>query len=290
MSPRTTAFITAATLLLVPALVAAQPATQPYACTAYLDVDNNPSTGGDVQVIQAGDPGPQTVSGIEFEVNAFADLPADPTMWGTVAGVVSAIQVAGWDEGLGSFVIVSESMVDYPAGNGTGLDGHHVIEFVALLSDLGMPTGPIRMLYHVSRPGPNDYTSEFLYQPQEAGGIPTIGTVGAALLGAILAVAGLLVLRRYRALGVGVASVGMVLAFASLAWALTITPDGAVGDWADTPPIVTDPIGDSSASDANEDIVYGFVTNDDTTMGFRIDLLNVAVTNPYTPTPTPPPT
>jgi hypothetical protein len=48
MSPRTSFLIAVATVLLVPTLVAAQPATQPYACTAYIDADNNPATGGDV--------------------------------------------------------------------------------------------------------------------------------------------------------------------------------------------------------------------------------------------------
>jgi hypothetical protein len=181
--------------------------------------------------------------------------------------------------------------VNYPTGNGTGLDGHHVIEFIAMLSDIGPIPGPVSMTYHVSQAAINDYTPTFVYQAQGTGGIPTVGTLGALIMGMILAAFGLLLLRRYRSLGVGVASMGLVLAVASLAWALTITPDGNVGDWVGSTPDVSDPIGDSSGADANEDIVYGFVTNDDTTMGFRIDILNVDVSDPYvSPTPTGAPT
>jgi hypothetical protein len=288
MSTRFAVLAATTIALLVPAVAATQPATFPYDCSAYLDTDNNPATGGDVQVIQAGDPGPQTISGIDVIVRAIADLPIDPTQWGTVDGAVTSLEVWRWNGGLGDFEEFSSSVVDYPTGNATGVGGHHVIEFTALLDDIGTFAGPVAMVYHISSAAINDYTSTFVYQPQIAEGIPTVTTLGAVVFGVVMGAAGLLLLRKFRALGASLATMGLVLAFASLAWALTITPDGNVGDWAGESPIVTDPIGDSSGSDANEDIVYGFVTNDDIDMGFRIDILNVAVSDPYL-TPTPPP-
>jgi len=283
--------VTVAAIMTMASMGTAQAPTFPYNCNAYLDVDQNLSTGGDVQVIQAGDPGPQTISGIDVIVSAIADLPMDPTDWGTVPGAVSNVEVLRWNDGLGDFEQISSTPVNYPTGPGNGLDGHHVIEFIAPLADIGELPGPIGMGYHVSGAAINDYTSPFVYRPQGITGIPAVSVFGALVLGCLLAGGGLLMLRRHRAAGIGVATVGLLVVVAGVAWAATITPDGNVGDWTGISPSVSDPIGDSSGGDANEDIVYGFVTDDETTMGFRIDVLNVAVTDPYpTPQPTPQPT
>lgn len=283
-----------AAAVLLPAAAAAQPVVQPYRCAAYLDTDNNPATGGTVQVIQAGDPGPQDRDGIDVIVYAFAGLPP-PDEWASVIPNpwVNSVMVYRWNPAIPDFERVGNYDISYAVGWGTGLGGHNVIEFTAPLADIGPMAPTISMLYHMSlvATGLNDYTSTFAYDQQMGDGIPTLGTLGIIILGLILGAAGLLVLRRSRVIGVAALVVGCVAALSGLAWALTITPDGQVGDWGGTLPAVTDPIGDSSAADANEDIVYGFVTNDATTMGFRVDILNVDVSDPYpTPSPTPVPT
>jgi hypothetical protein len=272
--------------LLVPTVVAAQPQTFIYPCNAYLDTDSSTGTGGDVTVIQAGDPGPQTIGGIDVMVVASANLPA-PGDWDTVAGWIDIVDVFRWNQGLGNFEFVTSYSVNFPVGNGTGRDGHHVIEFTALLADIGTVPGPIRMAYHISAIAVNDYTPTFSYQLSSRP-VPAISTWGAFLVGIIVATCGLLIIRRLRTTGSLMAAIGCAIALTGLAWALTISPDGNVGDWGGTPPAVTDPIGDSSAADPNEDIVYGFVTDDGNTIGFRIDILNANVSNPYL-TPTPPP-
>ncbi len=283
-----------AAALLLPVAATAQPVLSPYLCRAYLDTDDSVATGGTVQVIQAGDAVPQDRDGIDVIVSALAQMPpAD--QWGpAIPGmVVVNVMVERWNPATPAFEQVGSYDISYPIGWGTGLGGHNVIEFTAPLAAIG-PMGPIvRMLYHMSLTGFNDYTSTFTYAQQTGRGIPTVGTLGVVMLGLLLGAAGLLVLRRSRVVGVAAVVVGCVAALSGLAWALTITPDGQVGDWAGTPPAVTDPIGDSSAADANEDIVYGFVTNDDSTMGFRVDILNIDVSDPYssptvTPTTTPP--
>ena len=279
-----------AAVLLLPVGATAQPVLSPYLCRAYLDTDDDPATGGTVQVIQAGDAAPQDRDGIDVVVYALAQMPA-PHEWGPAIPdmVVVNVMVQRWNPAVPGFEQVASYDISYPIGWGTGLDGHNVIEFTAPLAAVGPLAPTIRMLYHMSLTGFNDYTATFTYDQQPGAAIPTVGTTGAMVLGLLLAAAGLLLLRRSRAVGVAAAVTGCVMALSGLAWALTITPDGEVADWGGTPPAVTDPIGDSSAGDANEDIVYGFVTNDATTMAFRVDILNVDVSDPYS-SPTAPPT
>ena len=288
--------IVLASVVLLPVAAIAQPVLSPYSCRAYLDTDGNAATGGTVQVIQAGDATPQDRNGVDVIVSALAQMPPAHEWGPAIPGmVVVNVTVERWNPATPGFEQVGSYDVSYPIGWGTGLDGHNVIEFTAPLAAIGPLAPTIRMLYHISLAAFNDYTSTFTYAQQAGSGIPTVGTLGVVVLGLLLGAAGLLVLRRSRVVGVAAVVVGCIAALSGLAWALTITPDGQVGDWAGSPPAVTDPIGDSSAGDANEDIVYGFVTSDATTMGFRVDVLNVDVSDPYaspttTPTLTPPAT
>jgi hypothetical protein len=85
-------------------------------------------------------------------------------------------------------------------------------------------------------------------------------------------------LRRSPAAAAVAVTLALTAVVVATAWAVTISLDGNVGDWATTPAIATDITGDSSIDDPAEDIVAAFATADAQKIYFRMDLVNLAPT------------
>ena len=235
-----------------------------YVYRALIDVDNNASTGGQVSIVQKGEP-PHWEQGIDYIVRVSFD---DTT------GMLRDIIIDRYNSGLGVFETIDTDLSSYPKGRGNGYSGSDVVEFKALRSLLGNPTGTMKVIYHASIVGGNDYTTAFFYDAKQVGliGVPVLNACGmfAAIL--LLGGAGIYLLKKRMPLRM--LSIVLMLGFGiGMAWAATILIDGQVGDWAGITPLVTDPIGDSSNDDRNEDIRAGYMTSDSANLYFRMDVV-----------------
>lgn len=229
--------------------------------SAYLDIDGDTSTGGTMMVEQAGE-APHGEEGIDVRVRA--SLACDN---GVV--VVEDIRRDGWngsDWGLGLI-----EAAGHPVGIGIGTASGDVIEFG--FSRGNLPACIPRVVFHSSLFMLNDYTA-----PASLGAcgspleIPSASDTGLLVLAGLLAFASLVVLKRFSGtsgLGVLFAVVGVAL-LASSAWAIAITVDGQVDDWAGELPIVTDPPDDQSSIYTAEDLLACFGTYDEGAAAFAV--------------------
>jgi hypothetical protein len=108
--------------------------------------------------------------------------------------------------------------------------------------------------------------------------VPLLSGGGTALTVALVGLAAWVALRR-RGGRRHTPLVALLAVFgaATVALALVIQPDGQVQDWGATPPAATDPQGDSSAQDAAEDLVAGFLGADSATLYVRFDVVDVNI-------------
>jgi hypothetical protein len=240
-----------------------------YYYEALIDADNNPGTGGTVDVEQAG--GSEAIPGIDYRVKV--DLNA-----GLAENQILDIFIATWNGS--SFDVVGDPYT-YNMGimNGYQYNDEQgdVVEFFASRALLGNPQGPMKIVYHASVPGSpyNDYTAPFYY-PRST--VPTLSEWGIIVLSVFLGLSAIWMIRKRKAaLGVFI-FVGFVLIMTGHAWAPPlplITLDGQVTDWqsAGVSPSVIDPVNDSSLGDDGEDIVAGYITSDTNNIYFRIDIV-----------------
>ena len=256
-----------------------------YTYEALLDTDNNSHTGGDVGVVQ-GTESPHFIHGIDYRVQVTLDICKGTNQLGPT-------HILKWNGS--QFVDQPDSPYSdtYDIGRMQGdlYDGvHHsdVIEFKALKSDIGNPQGSMKIIYHAisNAVADNDYTAPFYDPPLPASlSVPTFSKWGVIILSLLLAVAALLVIRRRNSTTVKLLSaILIVLSIAGIVSAnLTCTDkiclDGLIEDWIaiSATPSVTDPVGDSSANDAGEDIYHGYITSDNDYEYFRIDIVGGAI-------------
>jgi hypothetical protein len=99
--------------------------------------------------------------------------------------------------------------------------------------------------------------------------IPTLSEWGMIVLTTALIAISIWSIRR-RSKGHLFAAMILICLIAGIAWAVTINLDGNIADWASVSPNATDDSGDQSG-DPNEDIRYGFVTDDGNRIYFRVD-------------------
>jgi hypothetical protein len=232
-----------------------------YTYRALIDVDNNASTGGQVSIVQKGEL-PHWEQGIDYIVRVLFD---DTT------GLLHDIVIDRYNPGLGAFETIQTDSSFYPKGRGNGFEGSDVVEFKALKSLLGNPPGTMKIIYHASIVGGNDYTAAFFYNITRVA-VPILNTWG--IFGAFLLLGGAGIYLLSKRIPLRALSVVLMLMFGmGVAWAATIVLDGQVTDWAGIAPLVTDPIGDSSNDDRNEDIRAGYMTSDSENFYFRMDVV-----------------
>jgi hypothetical protein len=247
-----------------------------YYYEALIDVDNNPSTGGTVHVVQEG--GSANLPGIDYKVRAYLSLDTQ---------TIHHIQIWTWN---GSTFDQSDTPENYALGIGNGYqyntDKADVVEFMASRAALGNPQGPMKIVYHASRTGSpaNDYTAAFFY-PERTTAVPSLSHWGIILLGLLLAISAIWVMRKRNSATVRVlCSVLLVLSIAGVVSANLLCPeticlDGLIEDWNEisATPSLIDPPGDSSINDDGEDIVAGYITSDTNNIYFRIDIVGGAI-------------
>ena len=263
--PRTGAARGPSVLALVPSSL--------YSYEILLDTDSNVATGGSITLAQAGET--IVMQGVDRRVVVTADV-----------ALHRVIQTAVLEWNGATFVQTSLDSTQYPISTTPA-----AVEFGALRSALGNPTGPITARFHASLSSgrANDYTSSFTFNAADGStvvaAIPTLGPWGFVVLASILALIGAVLVRNGRAIAL-VLAVTAILLTAATVWAATIIMDGNLSDWAGISAIVTDPPGDSSIGDPNEDITAGYVTADASSLYFRLDLVGGSSPTP-TPTATP---
>jgi hypothetical protein len=246
-----------------------------YLYEALIDIDNNAGTGGPVTVVQDGE-SPHDIPGIDYIVRVYLAAGDTPKQ------IIETL-VEKWDEGSSNFTLVSSNTASYNLGimNGSPYDGSNadVVEFMASRADLGNPAGPMRIVYHASIGGFNDYTGPFNY-PQSTI-IPTLSEWGMIVLSLLLGVAALLLIKKRNSKAIMLLSSFLVvlsitgIVSANLTCVQKICLDGLVEDWNEiaATPSVLDPVGDSSIGDPGEDIVAGYITSDANNIYFRVDIV-----------------
>ncbi len=183
----------------------------------------------------------------------------------------------------------------WPVGADTGVDGADVIEAAIARALLGDPAivrlvissttmGDADVLLSVDGSAAGAALRHVLARVAAPAPAPAASPLAVALLVATL---GLVAWRAFRRAGRTAAGLVVLLALAALGVALaaTITPDGAVEDWAGHAPLGSDATGDSSGGGTAVDLVAVFVTSDPTHLFVRIDVKD-AVAAPPTATAT----
>jgi hypothetical protein len=269
------------TLLLCVALVGVarlargQDGTADYIYQVLFDTDNNPATGCTVSVDDT-TVGSTTFDGVERLVRVTV---ARIGATGTVSGITVHHCVSGTTFGPPQPV----SPGGWPVGNG---GGRSVIEgFVpgGALAD----GGQARVAFTASRATPG--SDVLLSTSGEPGGAPILfllpfqapapllSTAGLAL--SVLLLGGVTWWSLRRRLGSHQAlllALALTAAMAATALALTIVMDGEIDDWGTLSAVAMDPTHDSTNNDPAEDLVAGFLTAEETTVYFRMDVVNIA--------------
>lgn len=245
-------------------------------------LDTGPGGGGvDVEQKEGDEVVQTTLNGIDYIVRAYVEYNLFQE-FGLVSALVvtplspinvTRIETLKWDGD--TFVGIRDVDVNYPVMTDPpqGQGGTLAVEFATPIANISNYSGTFTGWFHVSLPPVNDFTASFAY-PRQAAAIPTMGQWGMLAFSLLLSGGALWFLRRSRFGNVAM-SVFLVCILIGTAWAATIVLDGNMGDWAGIEEIVTDTEGDSSSPDpfiaANEDIRYGYVTDDGTNLSFRID-------------------
>jgi hypothetical protein len=266
LSKRKVLYVLLFGLMIVSGLIPAESRGAFYYYEALIDVDNNPLTGGSVTVVQK-DETPHSVNGIDYIVRVTFDDSINK---------LGPIHIEKYNSGTAGFDLVDTNSISYDMGRGNGYQGYDVVEFLAARSLLGNPTGTIRVTYHASIVGANDYTASFSYnagQGLSSLTIPTLSQWGMLIFIVALGFSaiGILISRKLSRSCVFSILLG-VLGVVGIAWAATIILDGQVGDWININPSVIDPFCDSSNDDLYEDIIAGFITSDQNNLYFRMDI------------------
>lgn len=255
-----------------------------YYYEALIDADNNEATGGEVIVEQQG--GARTIRGIDYK--ARIDLTFPDVLEGqvsTISGpVLRNLQIWEWyipDLSSSGKAIMAppvpsfqvKSTYDYPIplGIGNGVSSGDVIEFYAPKSDLNNLQKPLKVVFHASSydSGFSDYT----WPPIVFGGlmsIPTMTQWGMIILGCAFFVVALWMFRRQKTAAGILMLVLFLLVVTGSAWAPPppvekIILDGEIDDWnaASNVQRINDSSFDSSTGDPGEEIIAGFLTEDE---------------------------
>ncbi len=169
----------------------------------------------------------------------------------------------------------------YPAALNTGVGGADAIEMAVGLAPLQLSPITAAQVYVLavnSDTGATDLLNAGLAQrpiPGSGVPVPTAGTWGLMLAGALLLLTGLLFIRRNRVvLGIALVSLSMV------AFAANFNADGNLDDWQGESPQSTDPVGDPVPNNSGVDITTFFQAFEANRVFFRIDITDLENTPP----------
>ena len=241
--------------ILVAPLSAAQ--TLSYEYSAFLDTDDSAATGCAAIV------GVEQFDGAEVLVTMLVD-PASLT--------VTAVQEQTCQGGIWSPPAIIDNS-GWPVGIDVGENGSDVVEGYVPIT-----ARRVRLGFAAEANLAND-----VLFTDEGGGpisllllgeIPMNSGPGIFVFIALMAVAGLMALRR----GYGVVAVTLLCVSVAVAGArvlLACQADGNIGDWAGSQPVATDSVGDAIPDDPAADLVAAFVTSEPGMLCLRLDVLDL---------------
>lgn len=258
---------------------ATQVSSDAYVYRVLFDTDSNSSTGCDVAAHDANFAGP--VPGVEYVLSA--RIQRFPT--------TAHIDEVFLQECISGSTLTDPTPIssgDWDAGLENGIGGADIAEFFVPRNAIGDPSSTT-LGFHATRAllmtndvllttnGQNE-GNPIVLTLRGGAGVPALSMLGLLLCIVLLTVIAVrrLGLQPHRSASAVTLIVALVGGAVVTTWAVTISLDGAVGDWATVPSLGTDPIGDSSIDDPAEDIVAAFATFDAQNIYFRMDVVNLA--------------
>jgi hypothetical protein len=248
-----------------------------YDYRVLFDIDSNSATGCDAAAHDANFAGP--VPGIEYIFTAQVERFATGAM-------IDAEFLQTCVSGSNFTDPVQIDAGDWSAGLENGVGGADIVELFLPRDAIGNPASTT-LFFHARRTltmtndvllttnGEESGDPLVLRLPQGQS-VPLLSSLALLLCAALLAVLAARRLRHHPSAAAAAVTVALIGSVVATAWAVTITLDGNIADWATVPAIGTDIIGDSSIDDPAEDIVAAFATADGQNIYFRLDLVNLA--------------
>lgn len=205
----------------------------------------------------------------------------------TLPPLIEVVEVQSCGQGgFGTAQLVDAGI---PVGLENGTGGGDVVEFQVPLGSINGPiSARVRLAFAAvdedsgsedllaTVDGSPGAASIMLGVPTAVVPIPLLSPWVLFALAALMALAAILVLRRYPGMGVAL----LLVAGAGVAWAVHMVADGQIGDWAGIAPLATDPQGDSVPYRSNTDMLAAFGTVDGDRVFFRIDVVSLTNTPP----------
>jgi len=232
----------------------------------YLDTDNNPSSGCQINIADFS----TSLDGIDSQLTITTDSALPPAITSTQLHHCTG---ASFDAG---------TSIDPAAlGLNTGLNGSDVFEASIVQNDLSInQTGSV-IFYFVS----GSDTGKDVVLNNSAGGPIYLGfTIPVPALGLLSLTALLLVMlfivkkHLSRNISLSILLVGV----STLVWALDIIVDGQTSDWLAINPANTDPANDTSGTGSFADLTAVFVSKNDDQVFVRMDVVDVENQAPTT--------
>jgi len=225
----------------------------------YVDVDNNPSSGCSVPIPDFA----TSIDGVESRLTITTDSGQPPSITSTRLHRCT-----------GTTFDAGTATSPAALGLNTGTGGADVFEAAINQSSLGITaTGSVRFYFNTDSDTADDIVlTNQLGGPIILGFVFPVPGLGLLALG-LLALCVVFIARRRLSAKLNVMIV--CLAISSAAWAMVIIIDGQTGDWAGINAISTDPANDTSAPGSFADISEVYISENDNTLAFRIDVVDV---------------
>ncbi|WP_395376848.1 beta strand repeat-containing protein [Marinicella sp. W31] len=225
----------------------------------YFDIDNNPASGCSIALPDF----TTNIEGVESRLTITTDSNQPPNITATRLHLCNG---TAFDAGTATS----------PAALGlnTGTGGADVFEAAINQTSIGVTSsGTVRFYFNTD----SDTAADIVLTNVNGGPIilgfvfpiPTLGLLALCLLALFV------VFIARRQLSTKLNLMIVLLAVSSAAWAMIIIIDGQTGDWAGVNAIGIDPSGDTSVPGSFADINEVYISNNDNTLSFRIDVVDV---------------
>ncbi|GAA4824263.1 hypothetical protein GCM10011365_04230 [Marinicella pacifica] len=246
-------------ILLVIVLAAFNSQAQNRFYHVYVDTDNNPGTGCNVNL-----PAFSTaINGADGRLTITTDSSQPPNITNTL-----------YHNCAGTTFDTGTSINPAALGLNTGLNNEDVFEVGINRSTMNASASRAVVIYYATE---SDIASDIVLTNVDGNPIilgmalpvPAIGLVAVFIL-----LIGFLMISRHH-INSKLSVVIVLVACSSLAWAVQIVVDGQTADWSGVTPANTDPINDTSAPGSYADLTNVFFTSHNDDVYFRMDVVDV---------------
>lgn len=225
----------------------------------YVDTDNNPATGCDINLPAFS----AAINGADGRLTITTDSSQPPNITNTL-----------YHNCAGTSFDAGTAINPAALGLNTGLNNEDVFEVGINRSTMNASASRAVVIYYATE---SDSASDIVLTNADGNPIilgmtlpvPAIGLVAVF----ILLIGFVLLSRRHMNSKVSVMIV--LIACSSLAWALQIVVDGQTADWSGVTPANTDPTNDTSSPGSYADLTNVFFTSHNNDVYFRLDVVDV---------------